>query len=179
LIYKKADNKNNGIVITATYFVGTFLLIAAGIAGAFGLIQIPAQWMIGFVGLIPIVMGIRSLLNDDDDEEEKAIATLQKIKTRWLQVLIVTISLGADDLGVYIPLFTTLSQGEVIIMLIIFALGTTGLCIVSYQLTRIDGLSLFIEKYERFIIGITFIIIGIFVMVESKTFIALSEIFQH
>ena len=64
MLYKKSDNKNKGKIITVAYVAGTFLLIATGFLGAYGLIQIPAQWMIGLVGLIPLAMGVRILVKN-------------------------------------------------------------------------------------------------------------------
>jgi cadmium resistance protein CadD (predicted permease) len=116
MLYKRSDNKNKGKIITVAYVAGMFLLIATGYLGAYGLIQLPAPWMIGLFGLIPLAMGVRIL--------------------------------------------------------------TTVLCIVSYQLTRIDWLTIFIERYERIVIGITFIGIGIFVILESGTLTGITRMFS-
>jgi cadmium resistance protein CadD (predicted permease) len=96
-----------------------------------------------------------------------------------IQVLAITIVLGADDLGVYIPLFTTLTGWEVLQMLLVFIFGTAILCFASYRLTRIEQLTAFIETYERFIIGIIFVAIGVFVMVEYGTLTYLYKYVIH
>lgn len=169
MLYMSGSNKGKGKTITATYFLGTFVLVAVGLLGAFGLVLIPVKWAIGLIGLIPIIMGVK-IFFDGDDDEEKAMAAAQKFKNLLIRVLVITLALGADDLGVYIPLFTTLSSWEITQMILVFAIGTAILCLISYRLTHIEKLSDFIEDRERYIISIVFIVIGIYVMFECKTF---------
>ena len=175
MLYAKNVGKGKSKIITLAYFIGTFLLITLGLFGAFGLMQIPVKWVIGLTGLLPLGMGIKVLIKGDDDEE-KAVATAHKHKTLWLQVLVITLALGADDLGVYIPLFTTLAGWEFLLMLLVFTIGTAILCFVSYRLTKIDQLMRFLEKQEHFIVGIVFIGIGIFVMFDCGTFSEIIEL---
>ncbi len=177
MLYTKAGNRAKGKTITITYFIGTFILITLGLLGAFGLGKIPEKWMIGFVGLVPIVMGIKILITGEEEDDEKAIASTQKFKIFCIQVLAVTIGLGADDLGVYIPLFTTLTGWEIVLMVLVFTFGTALLCYISFQLTRIDQLTVFIEKYERFIIGIVFTVIGFSVITECGTLSKIVDLF--
>lgn len=168
MLYMNAKNKGKGKTITLTYFLGTFLLVAVGLLGAFGLDLITAKWAIGLIGFLPIIMGIKILIKGDDDEDE-AMEKAKKFSSLWLKVLVITIALGADDLGVYIPLFTTMTGWEIVQMCFVFTVGTAILCLTSYRLTRIEKLSDFIEKQERFIVSVVFIVIGIFVMIECKT----------
>jgi cadmium resistance transport/sequestration family protein len=177
LLYTDSSNKGKGKTITTAYFAGTFLLVGAGLLGAFGLIQIPLKWIVGLIGLLPLAMGIRILFKGDDDEEE-ATALERKQKSLLLQVLIITLALGADDLGVYIPLFTTLTLWQIVTMIVTFAVGTAILCFISYRLTHIELLKEFIERRERFIVGLVFIAVGILVLAECGTFSKLIGMFM-
>jgi cadmium resistance transport/sequestration family protein len=148
------------------------LLIGIGFLGAFGLGFIPEQWVLGAFGMVPLALGIKSLIKgeDNDKEEEEAEKSLQKYKSLGIQVLAITIGLGADDLGLYIQLFTTQKGWKILLMMLIFLLGTAVLCWISYKLKLISKLTDFVEKYERFITGIVFIAIGIYIMYECGTF---------
>lgn len=179
MLYKREAQKGKAGTVTFSYFAGTFLITAMSILAAMGLAQIPEKWIIGLIGLIPLVMGIKILLTgEDDDEEEKAIGSARKIKLYWLQVFIITIALGADDFGVYIPLFTTLTAMEILQMLCVFFAGTAAICFAGFQLTKIEEITRFIEKYERFICGIIFSGIGIFVIAECGTFIKIFSLIK-
>lgn len=170
MLYAKQSNKDRSKTITLSYFVGTFILIGIGLAGAFGLGFIPQQWVMGLFGLVPLFLGIKILIKGENEEEEGVIKSLQKYKSLWIQVLAITIGLGSDDLSVYIPLFTTIKGVEILLMVLIFALCTVVLCGISYKLTSINKLAEFIERYERLITGIIFTLIGLFIMYENGTF---------
>jgi cadmium resistance transport/sequestration family protein len=168
MLYRNTSNKGRGRTITLSYFIGTFFLVAIGLLGAFGLVLIPVKWAVGFIGFIPIIMGIKVFI-DGDDDEEKAMAATQKFKALWVKVFALTIALGADDFGVYVPLFTTLSSWEIVQMLFVFAVGTLLLCLISFRLTQIKPLNSFIENRERYIVSIVFIVIGAMVIYECGT----------
>lgn len=179
MLYTKSSNRGKGRTITLSYFIGTFILIALGLLGAFGLGQLPKPWMIGLVGLVPLALGIKILIKGEEEEQEKekALNAAKKRKTLLMQVLAITIGLGADDLGVYVPLFTTLSGYEIALMILVFILGTAALCLVSYKLTMIEKLTESIETYECYIIGGVFVLIGFFVMNECGTIKTIINLF--
>ena len=170
MLYTRQSNRGKAKLITLAYFLGTFVLIGIGLLGSSGLGFIPEQWIIGLFGLVPLILGVKVLIKGEDDEEkENAEKITQKYQSQMLQVLAVTIGLGADDLSVYVPLFTTMDGWNIFIMILVFAICTAVLCKISYKLTSICQLVEFMEKYERFIIGLIFTTIGIFIMFESGT----------
>jgi len=67
------------------------------------------------------------------------------------------------------PLFSTLTWSGIFLMIIVFLISTGALCYLSYKLTEIEKLKVFIEKYERFLVGVVFTGIGIFVMYNCGT----------
>ncbi|WP_316496002.1 cadmium resistance transporter, partial [Enterococcus faecium] len=73
------------------------------------------------------------------------------------------------NLGIYIPYFTSLAFSEIIIALIVFAISVAVLCYISYKLAKISFVSETLEKYERIIVPIMFIALGIFIMIENGT----------
>lgn len=170
LLYRKAGSRRRTGTITLAYTIGTLLLLAAGCLGSLGLNLIPVKWLIGIIGLVPLWMGIRILFwGGEEEEEQKAAPAADKSGGLWMSVIAITIGLGADDLGVYIPLFTTLSLTELLLMLPVFLASTALLCLTSYRLTGINKLTAIIERFERYIEGVVFIGIGILVLVECGT----------
>ncbi len=171
MLYTKKDNQGRSKTITIAYFIGTFILVALSLFSAFGIGKIPEKWIIGFIGLVPLLMGLKLLIKgeQEDDEGDKTFASANKYKTLLVQIIAITLGLGADDLGVFIPLFVTLTGIQIILMLLVFAIGTALLCTISYQLTQIVELTEFIEKYERYIVGIVFAGLGIIIMTECGT----------
>ena len=84
-------------------------------------------------------------------------------------VSLITIASGGDNLGIYIPFFTSLSFSEIVTSLIVFAISVAVLCYISYKFAKISFVSETLEKYERIIVPIVFIGLGIFIMIENGT----------
>lgn len=167
-----ASNKGKTKIITFSYFLGAFTLVGIGLLGSLGLGLIAPQWLLGLFGLVPLFLGIKILIRgeDDEDEAEGVKRSLKKYNVLGTQIFAITLGLGADDLAVYIPLFTTFTGWEVLLVILTFALAISIICRISYMLTSIQALTEFIEEYERFIIGILFSAIGIYIMYKCGTF---------
>ena len=112
------------------------------------------------------------------DRVQRQITKNEKIKimlSKWIHptiinVFLVTIANGADNIGVYIPLFTTLDSYELIVTIVIF-LSLIGVwCFVAEALINIPSVKHTIQKYKNIIVPVVFIIIGIFILVESDLF---------
>lgn len=178
MLYKKASNRGKAKSITITYILSSLSLVVLSLLGAMGIVQLPFKWIIGLVGLIPIGMGIRTLFDNDEDEAETFVA-VSKYKSLWVQVFVIVMTLGADDISVYLPLFTTVSGWGIIQLIIVIITASILLCILSYRLTRIEYLSKFIEKREKYIEGIIFVAIGIYVMIEGRTISVIIDFIIH
>src|SRR5699024_4204356 len=69
--------------------------------------------------------------------------------------------------SIYIPYFTALNAVEILIASIVFFIMVGVLCYVSYRLASLDFVSEKVEKYERWIVPIVFIGLGIYIMFEN------------
>lgn len=85
-----------------------------------------------------------------------------------LNVTLVTLANGADNIGVYIPLFTSLNTLELIATIIIFLLLIALWCFTSERLINFPGIKHAIHKYKNVVVPAVFIVIGVFILVESN-----------
>ena len=92
-----------------------------------------------------------------------------------INVFLVTIANGADNIGVYVPLFTTLNTLELIMTIIVFFLMTALWCFAGERLTTIPRIKHTIHKYKNVIVPVVFIAIGIFIIIESDLISMLLE----
>ncbi|AQQ52208.1 CadD family cadmium resistance transporter [Planococcus lenghuensis] len=151
-------------------YLGLTVLVGVSVLAAYGLAFIPQRW-IGFLGLIPIYLGFDVLLNkDEDNEDEDVLESVGRFQHAAIGVMILALAAGGDNLGVYIPYFTTLTGGELVAVLVIFYALTGALCYLSYKLAKIGAVSITIEKYERFIVPVVFIALGLMILNENGTF---------
>jgi cadmium resistance transport/sequestration family protein len=158
-------------------YIGTAIIIAASLLVALGITWIiPQQWVLGFLGLIPLYLGIRIWMKGGEEEDEENVLSLfssNRFNQLYVTVIFIVLSSSADDFSIYIPYFTALSAGEILIAIIVFFIMVGVLCYVSYRLASLDYVSEKMEKYERWIVPIVFIGLGIYIMFENGTFHAL------
>lgn len=87
-------------------------------------------------------------------KRRKKKEVVEKLESRgtnrlFWTVALITIASGGDNLGIYIPYFTSLAFSEIIIALIVFAISVAVLCYISYKLAKISFVSETLEKCER------------------------------
>ena len=170
LLYAKKDGRSKGLAVTGGYFLGSAILIGLAILASLGVGLIPDRRLVGLLGLVPLVMGILALVKKEDGEEtERAMPSSRKFGALALQTAAITLGLGFDDLGGYIPLFSAYSGWEIVPMVLALFLCAALICLLSRILTQIGRLSRWIEKYERFITGAVFIVLGIVILYECGT----------
>ncbi|SFJ95050.1 cadmium resistance transporter (or sequestration) family protein [Marinilactibacillus piezotolerans] len=172
IIFSQSYTRKGLFQIYSGQYIGTGILVAVSLFAAYVLNFIPQDWLIGLLGLIPIFLGVRiALLGESEEEEGKVVEKLeQRGSTRLLWIVtLLTIASGGDNLGIYIPYFTSLSFSEIIVILIVFFISTFLLCQISYKLVKISFVSETIEKYERIIVPVVFIGLGLYIMLENGT----------
>lgn len=159
--------------IYAGQYLGTGLLVGASLVAAYVVNFVPEPWMVGLLGLISIYLGIRFAIvgEGEEEEEEEIIERLEQSKANQLfwTVTLLTIASGGDNLGIYIPYFASLDWSQTLVALLVFAIGIIIFCELSRVLSSIPLISETIEKYQRIIVPLVFIPLGLYIMYESGT----------
>ncbi|HGY9758551.1 TPA: CadD family cadmium resistance transporter [Streptococcus pneumoniae] len=159
--------------IYAGQYLGTGLLVGASLVAAYVVNFVPEEWMVGLLGLIPIYLGIRFAIvgEDAEEEEEEIIESLEQSKANQLfwTVTLLTIASGGDNLGIYIPYFASLDWSQTLVALLVFVIGIIIFCEISRVLSSIPLIFETIEKYERIIVPLVFILLGLYIMYENGT----------
>lgn len=111
------------------------------------------------------------------DAKQAQVTKKEKIKTvltrlvhpAVLNVSLITIANGADNIGVYIPLFMRLNTPELIMTIVIFILLIAVWCFIGERLTKLPGIKYSIQKYKNVIVPVVFILIGVFILCRGRT----------
>ncbi|WP_040980891.1 MULTISPECIES: CadD family cadmium resistance transporter [Oceanobacillus] len=158
-------------------YIGTVIIITVSLLVALGVANlIPQEWVIGLLGLLPLYLGIKIWVKEEEDADESNILSLfssNRFKQLYLTVAFIVLASSADDFSIYIPYFTALNAIEIVIAIIVFLIMVGVLCYISYRLASMKYISEKMEKYERWIVPIVFIGLGIYIMAENGTFHAL------
>lgn len=146
--------------LVAGHFLGVGLITAISMLGAFGLQKLPVKY-VGLLGLVPIALGIRACFDRDDGEQAAAKGV------GLFGMAMITLGNGADNVGVYIPLFTGFSGGERAGAIVIFAAMTALWLWLANILAEVPKVKALIEKYKAVVIPVVFIALGVFIILDS------------
>ena len=121
-------------------YIGMGLLIAVSLLGSLIALLVPRN-LIGLIGLFPIAIGIKELLelsnnshDDKDEEEEEEKLAKQRLQSSkkieiaylpFLAVAAVTFS-GGEEIGIYTSLFATNNEVSQIFTLVSVVMVLTG-----------------------------------------------------
>lgn len=160
--------------IIAGQYLGFTALVIASLPGLFGGLVLPPNW-IGLLGLIPIAIGISSLVNQEDSSEEAAAETEQLedrtfasfLSPQTYSVAAITIANGSDNISVYIPLFASTDLGSFLVILAVFFLLIGVWCYSAYKLTHQTGIADILTQYANYVVPFVLIGLGTFIVLKS------------
>jgi cadmium resistance protein CadD (predicted permease) len=150
--------------VTVGQFLGIIILVAVSSLAVLLSLAIP-PFAIGFLGIIPIIIGVKRLLEYRENEAE---AYAQKGYLSFLSVAAVTVSNGGDDIGVFTPLFAKYNGIVEFSLLISLLMIMTGIwCIVTYYFLRHPFIASRINALSKIVTPFALISIGIYIILDS------------
>ncbi len=147
-------------------YLGFALLVLISLLATFGVTLIPDQW-VGLLGLIPIYLGVKLFIKCEDEDEGAILSSLNKFNKFYLSVAFITFANGGDNIGIYVPFFSTLNNNQLVITVVTFFIMVAVWCLIGYRLARVRYVSETLEKYGRWVIPIVFIGLGFYIMAEN------------
>ena len=155
-------------------YIGQFLwygrLILVCLFFAVILHYVPDKRLLGFLGIIPVFLGIKALILGDSDGEKMANEKLKDTNQNNLiktLIFITIVSCGADNVGLFVPYFISLALPKLLITLIVFLIMIFLLVFIAQKSVSIPTVGTVLEKYSRWFIGIVYIFIGGSVLIEN------------
>ncbi|HEL2334231.1 TPA: CadD family cadmium resistance transporter [Streptococcus suis] len=172
LFFAKRKSKKDIINIYLGQFLGSVSLILLSLLFAFVLDYIPSKEILGLLGLIPILLGLKVLLLGDSDGEAIAKEGLRKDNKNlvFLVAMITFASCGADNIGVFVPYFTTLNLANLIVALLTFLVMIYLLVFSAQKLAQIPSVGETLEKYSKWFIAVVYLGLGIYILIENNSF---------
>ncbi|HEM3210401.1 TPA: CadD family cadmium resistance transporter [Streptococcus suis] len=172
LFFAKRKSRKDIINIYLGQFLGSVSLILLSLLFAFVLDYIPSKEILGLLGLIPIFLGLKVLLLGDSDGEAIAKDGLRKDNKNliFLVAMITFASCGADNIGVFVPYFTTLNLANLIVTLLTFLVMIYLLVFSAQKLAQVPSVGETLEKYSRWFIAVVYLGLGIYILIENNSF---------
>ncbi|WP_315940637.1 MULTISPECIES: CadD family cadmium resistance transporter [Streptococcus] len=179
LFFAKRKSRKDIINIYLGQFLGSVSLIFLSLLFAFVLNYIPSKEILGLLGLIPIFLGLKVLLLGDSDGEAIAKDGLRKDNKNliFLVAMITFASCGADNIGVFVPYFTTLNLANLIVTLLTFLVMIYLLVFSAQKLAQVPSVGETLEKYSRWFIAVVYLGLGMYILIENNSFDMLRAVF--
>lgn len=185
LFFVQVDAKFRRRHIVFGQYLGFTLLILASLPGFLGGLLVPHEW-IGLLGLLPIAIGIKQLINlrneltqvqtvtselETSSSSSSAVSFLSSIlNPQTYKVAAVTVANGGDNISIYIPLFAGNSLISLGVILCVFFVMVGIWCVIAYLLTRQPTIARVLSRYAKIAVPFVLIGLGLFIMYERGTF---------
>ena len=151
--------------VVAGQYLGFAGLIGVSLVGYFARLVIPKSW-IGLLGLAPIVIGIKKLV--DWKRGIEADTKKQTGRGSIFTVAAVTFANGGDNIGIYVPLFATSDAQALVITLIAFGFLIAVWCALGYYFGKHPAVKRIVDRYGHFLVPFVLIGLGVFILIESR-----------
>ena len=137
-LYASAVKRSDFRKIMLGKYIGIYTILG---------ISFLASWGLGFIP-------------EDSETAEREIKTALIASSA-----IITIANSADNIGVYIPLFTEYTLPQMLVTVIVFAVMTFLWCILGEKIATLAPVQNMIRKYKRIAIPLVYILLGIYILI--------------
>lgn len=158
--------------ILAGQYLGFLGILGAAVAAAFGAQVLLPETILPHFGLIPLGLGLwaawqawRNRGQDDDDE-----AQLEGKRVSVWTVAAVTFANGGDNIGVYVPVFVSVSWSAVLAYCIVFLLLVAALVFLAKWISSRKPIAEALERWEHILFPAVLIGLGIVILVSGGAF---------
>ena len=169
VFFSQVDENFRPWHIVVGQYLGFTILVIFSLPGLFGGLILPQSW-IGLLGLIPIAIGISSLVNKETEQlaDVTQEITLSFLKPQIYTVAAITVANGSDNISIYIPLFSSTQLESFLIIIGLFFLLLAIWCYAAYQLTHQQKIANFLTKYGNYLVPFVLMSLGIVIVWKSK-----------
>ncbi|MDK8678555.1 cadmium resistance transporter [Corynebacterium accolens] len=156
-----AGRKGTTKAILLGQYLGFLGILAVSVALGLGLSAIlPEDW-IRFFGLIPLAIGLWAAWEafrgeDDDDVSGKKLSVAA--------VAGVTFANGGDNIGVYLPVFTTSAPADIAVYCVVFLVLVAGLVAAAKFVATRPAVAEALEKWESVLFPTVLILLGLAIL---------------
>ncbi|MBW4563457.1 MAG: cadmium resistance transporter [Mojavia pulchra JT2-VF2] len=185
LFFSQVDSNFRRRHILIGQYLGFAAIIIASLPGFFGGLVVQREW-IGLLGILPIAIGLKQLLDRKTETTEVQTVTpnfkqpspsnsilsfiLSILHPQTYKVAAVTIANGGDNISIYIPLFAGQNLVSLGVIIIVFLLMVGVWCALAYFLSRHATIVYVLNRYSKHFVPFVLIGLGLFIIYERGTF---------
>ncbi|CAK1232916.1 cadmium resistance transporter [Fructobacillus evanidus] len=173
LLFATFRQKSHVQPIILGAYLGNALLVGVALLIGGALKQLPAEWLLGFLGVAPIVIGLKNYFSVEEGEEGKAFVNkVQETPNQrivWTVVLMTIAGCGADNLALYIPYFSLANWVVLPIIFLMFTAILTICIFLAYRLAKVQKVQNLFERYGDLMQLLIYVTLGIYILFDAGT----------
>ena len=144
--------------IVAGQYVGFAAIVGVSLIAAWGALVISHRW-IHFLGVLPIALGIKHFLQARPPQRQGPGNSGGNVAS----IAVITLSNGADNIGVYVPFFIN-GKAYLWLILSMYAVLVTLWCFVGRWLGNHSLLLGSVDRWGRWVVPLVLIGLGIYIL---------------
>ncbi|MDZ8183390.1 MAG: cadmium resistance transporter [Nostoc sp. ChiSLP02] len=187
LLFSQVNKTFRSRHIIAGQYLGFAALIAASLPGFLGGLIIPQSW-IRLLGLMPIIIGMSSLLKREEDSQDEATEETEPacpsvissfLSPQTCNVAAIAFANGSDNISVYVPLFAN-SELETLLPILGVFFSLVGVwCYTAYKLTYLPAIAQFLTENGKSFMPCILVGLGVFIVSENVAWTLLSVVSSY
>lgn len=171
LLFSKYRSTRSRRQIFVGQFIGSYTLIGISLFFAFILHYVPAKWLLGLLGIVPLYFAVKYLLGASDEtaEAKQTLAKRRDKNLMWTIVLITVTSCGADNIGLFVPYFVSLTGSQLVVTLIVFTVCIFILVGLGNAFSHVPVVKKFLGRFGNWIMALIYAYLGTMIIIEGGT----------
>lgn len=157
--------------ITLGQYMGFTVIIIISMIGFAVSLVLPSE-PIGFLGLLPMLLGVWNSLNlvFPTTEEDQPIRSKKEGLRGILTVAAITLINGGDNIGTYIPLFSQVKGPEIAVYVVVYYILLGLWCLVAFLVVKQRHVLALTQKYVGVVVPFLFMGLGVYIVVTSDCY---------
>ena len=159
--------------VVAGQYLGFAAILAASVVGALGVRLLPDA-VVTYLGLVPLLLGIRAAWRvrrgGDDDAGTDDPTTGVEDDPTVTAVAAVTFANGGDNIGVYVPVLTSVDAGGVAVYTAVFLVLTGVWCVAGRFLATRRPVARALARRGHLVLPVVLIALGVVILVQGGAF---------
>ena len=166
ILYTQVRDRRGVTQIIAGQYLGIGCLTGASALGAMGTRAIPSQY-VRLLGFLPLFLAIRSWADYRRGRANPEEEVGEPKQIRFLGAAVLKIANGADNIGVYIPIFSGYSHADYAVTLLVFVAMTALWCYLGFFLAKRPYIKKIIAGYQHILAPLVLTILGILILLPK------------
>ncbi|WJI90569.1 cadmium resistance transporter [Weissella viridescens] len=173
ILYAEATNRKQRSTILFGQLLGIGAILVLSIACVTMLHAFNLNYL-NLLGIFPLLMGMSGFykLYKADETAKKETAYHTKVKKQVHTatgltlgtIMTLTISNGADNMGIYIPLFSKYSNARMWGVLGLFIIMIPIWCWIGQLISDLPVIRNFVQKYQKILVPVIYVGLGLYIL---------------